>query len=750
MLLGIRWKSMRLKIIAWSFIPTTIILGAVALVMFLAYQQVTEDLVLERNQDLARLAAGQLAAELSDYSGALTALARTADIYRADPQSQQAVLTRAAGRLADFDGGLLILNTHGTVVAAYPDRPDALGVDWSDRAYFQQILGGSGPVVSNFTTDGVQGQAAVAAAVPITDEQGTFRGTLVGLFRLGESTVSPFYDSIVKLQASETGSTEIVDANGRLLYHPNRSLIGQDFSTEPFVQQVMAGQAGSQRTEAIDGAEILVAYAPVSGTPWGLITAEKWSTLLEAGQGYRYFLLFLLALGIIVPALVVTAGVQLLTQPINELIEGAKAVAMGNFGHTIKVNTGDELEELATQFNRMSAQLKRSYNYLEQRIAGRTQALSTINAIAAVVSRSMDLDETLQDALDKTLEITSTEAGAVLLLDDDEEQLRLTSRRGLSPAMVALANELPLETDVTVQRAIRKGRPVIRELAEYPTGAWHDLLVEEGWQRVISLPLVTKGKSMGTITLLTRSAEMLIVEHIQLLAAIGQQIGVAIENAQLYAQAQQLAMAKERQRLARDLHDSVTQALYGVTLYAEAANRQIAAGEMEMATQNLDELRATAQEALREIRLLIFELRPPVLEEQGLAAALQARLETVEGRSGLKTVLDVENKPEARLPLDTEMGLYRIAQEALNNVLKHAEAKEVHVCLAAAPSEQKVVLEIIDDGQGFDATNGLGSGRLGLHTMRERAGLLDGDLTITSQPGAGTQIRVEIKYDQRN
>ena len=202
--------------------------------------------------------------------------------------------------------------------------------------------------------------------------------------------------------------------------------------------------------------------------------------------------------------------------------------------------------------------------------------------------------------------------------------------------------------------------------------------------------------------------------------------------------------------MARDLHDSVTQALYGVTLYAEAANRQIAVGETDMAVQNLNELRATAQEALREIRLLIFELRPPVLEEQGLAAALQARLESVEGRSGLKTVLDVENKPKARLPMDTEMGLYRIAQEALNNVLKHAQAQEVQVRLQDLPAEHKVVLEIADDGLGFDASNGHGSGRLGLHTMRERAALLDGDLIISSEPGKGTRIRVEIKHDEVN
>lgn len=750
MLLGIRWRSMRLKIIAWSFVPTTIILGAVALVMFLAYQQVTEDLVLERNQNLARLAGSQLTAELSQYSNILITLAQTGDIYQADPQSQQAALEQASNQLRVFDGGILILNTHGTVVAAYPARPNALGSDWSDRPYFQQILRRTEAVFSNIRPDGPQGENVIAVAVPIADEQVTFRGTLVGLFRLGEITSNSFHESITKLRVNETGSTELVDETGRLIYHADSTLVGQDFSPEPFVQQVMAGRVGSQRTQDIDGTEILVAYAPVPGTSWGLISEEKWSTLLEAGQGYRYFLLFLIALGVIVPALVVTAGVQLLTQPINDLIEGAKAVAMGNFGRTITVNTGDELEELATQFNRMSAQLQRSYSYLEQRIAGRTQALSTINAIAAVVSRSMDLDEILQDGLDKTLEITSTEAGGVFLFHDSEDQLHLAARRGLSEAMIERVSEFPLETDITAQRAIRKGRPVIRELADYPDSDWRDLLTNEGWQRIISIPLVTKGKSMGTITLFNSSLDILIIEHIQLLAAIGQQIGVAIENAQLYAQAQQLAMDKERQRLARELHDSVTQALYGVTLYAEAANRQLTVGEIEMASQNLTELRVTAQEALREIRLLIFELRPPILEEQGLVAALQARLESVEGRSGLKTVLEVDHKPQERLPLDAEMGLYRIAQEALNNVLKHAQAQEVQVCLQALPAEQKVVLEIADDGQGFDTTNGVGTGRLGLNTMRERATLLGGDLIVTSQSGLGTRIRVEIKHDQSN
>jgi signal transduction histidine kinase len=118
----------------------------------------------------------------------------------------------------------------------------------------------------------------------------------------------------------------------------------------------------------------------------------------------------------------------------------------------------------------------------------------------------------------------------------------------------------------------------------------------------------------------------------------------------------------------------------------------------------------------------------------------------VEERSGLKTVFTIEGlNGSERLPLELETGLYRIAQEALNNIMKHAQAHEVRVCLQYLPPEEEVVLEIADDGQGFEMFNGAGKGRLGLQTMRERATLLGGDLQITSQPGEGTQVRVEVK-----
>jgi signal transduction histidine kinase len=181
-----------------------------------------------------------------------------------------------------------------------------------------------------------------------------------------------------------------------------------------------------------------------------------------------------------------------------------------------------------------------------------------------------------------------------------------------------------------------------------------------------------------------------------------------------------------------------------VTLFADAATRLLDTGQVPPAVGNLRKLRDTARGALEEMRLLIFELRPPILEQKGLAAALEARLEAVVGRVGLKTQLKLEG--EGQLPLNFQEGLYRIALEALNNVLKHAKASCVTISLIQEP--QVTVFTIADDGEGFDLNTAQKSGGLGLKGMKERAGQIGGQLTVKSEPGMGTTVQVEVKGSQ--
>jgi signal transduction histidine kinase len=192
---------------------------------------------------------------------------------------------------------------------------------------------------------------------------------------------------------------------------------------------------------------------------------------------------------------------------------------------------------------------------------------------------------------------------------------------------------------------------------------------------------------------------------------------------------------EERQRLARDLHDSVIQMIYSLNLLAEAGRLQAERGNIEEAALNLAEIGETAVQALKEMRLLVYQLRQPALEQLGLVEALRQRLARVEQRAGVAYEIVAGELP-ALLPAQEE-ALFRIAQEALNNALKHAAASRVSVHLAA--QDGRLLLGVADNGKGFESGLSAGGG-LGLTSIRERIEKLNGGLEIRSRPGAGTQI----------
>ncbi len=210
------------------------------------------------------------------------------------------------------------------------------------------------------------------------------------------------------------------------------------------------------------------------------------------------------------------------------------------------------------------------------------------------------------------------------------------------------------------------------------------------------------------------------------------------------------AITEERSRLARELHDSVTQSLHSSTLLAEAGQRLVSSGDVERARGYLIRLGEISQQALKEMRLLVYELRPLALSGVGLVGALQQRLDAVERRSGVEVELSIVE--ELELPARIEEELFRIAMEALNNALKHANPTTVTVALHKEMKREMpcIELSIIDDGQGFDPDTKDGEGGLGLVSMQERIEKLGGELTILSVPGEGTQVKacVDLKPSQ--
>ena len=199
-----------------------------------------------------------------------------------------------------------------------------------------------------------------------------------------------------------------------------------------------------------------------------------------------------------------------------------------------------------------------------------------------------------------------------------------------------------------------------------------------------------------------------------------------------------MAVLEERQRLARDLHDSVTQSLYSLSLFSRAGREAAEDGDADRLNRSLTELERNTLHALREMRLLLYELRPADLEQEGLIRAIELRLNAVERRANLQ--LDVRLDELAGLSPSQEVELYHIVVEALNNVVKHAAATRVALHLTQA--DGYVRLRIVDDGQGFDPAQTRGG--MGLRNIRERVARLDGQLTVFSEPGAGTRLEAVI------
>lgn len=211
-----------------------------------------------------------------------------------------------------------------------------------------------------------------------------------------------------------------------------------------------------------------------------------------------------------------------------------------------------------------------------------------------------------------------------------------------------------------------------------------------------------------------------------------------IISARMTEKNQRLAVSEERQRLARELHDSVTQALYAVTLYADAARRSLESKKYDTTALHLTEVAAMAREAMGDMRSLIFELHPPKLEKSGLVAALEARIDAVEMRAGLKPQIRVIGEEQRFSPM-VEEELFRIVMEALNNIIKHARAQSVQITLDYG---ENLVLSIRDDGRGFDSASS--SGGVGLRSMQERANKIGAVLTISSTLSKGTNVTVSL------
>jgi signal transduction histidine kinase len=367
---------------------------------------------------------------------------------------------------------------------------------------------------------------------------------------------------------------------------------------------------------------------------------------------------------------------------------------------------------------------------LYQKAQKRLSESKVLHQVTLAILQKLELAEVLQIICDEAQRMTYSSGGAISLFEG-EDWLRVMYCAGETP-------EKPGRIAVSQSNlglAIHRTEPLI--INNLLQGQKNDA-DRSAPVSMLALPLRVQNTTLGILAVF--KAKGFDQDDVRLMRVFAGQAAVAVDHAQLTRQVHEMAIMEERHRLSRELHDSVNQLLYGISLYTEAATRQLELGEAASAQRHLTNIGESAQEALKEMRMLIFELRPSALSQLGLHDSLRQRLKAVEEQLGLQPSF----KWRVNVPLDNhiEEALYGITQEAINNVVRHSKAHSVSVHLVQ--SGQTLILKIEDDGIGFTPEQ-VSENSMGLKTMRERAESLNAQLNIDSLPERGTRITVEVK-----
>jgi signal transduction histidine kinase len=391
---------------------------------------------------------------------------------------------------------------------------------------------------------------------------------------------------------------------------------------------------------------------------------------------------------------------------------------------------------------------KQAEERLEERVKQRTKELSLLLDVSHAVASTLELQPLLQTILEQLKTVVDYSEAALLSIQDGK--IVLPDYRGTqSPAQMEKLVQV-FEQGASYQQILQlreavivddfHTRPPFFEVYEHLPGEHIEIPINNvrSW---MGIPLIAGDRVIGILAVSHSLPNFYKSQHASLAVALANQAAIALENARLYERARSLAALQERQRLARELHDSVSQELYGISLNAQNAQETLETHPDE-AVEAIKMITQHAEIGMAEMRALLLELRPESLQSEGLIGALSRQVGIL--RANYRLIVQASFSEEPEISVERKHALYRIAQEALHNVVRHARATTT--VLRMALEGRFLLLEVRDDGRGFDP-GGNFSGHLGLQSIKERVAALNGTLTINSTPENGTTVSVRIPYD---
>jgi signal transduction histidine kinase len=741
------------------------VIPAVSLILFQAAQQrqlVAEDIQASALR-LTRLVAADHQRLIEDSRQLLLTLAQLADV-RGESSLECSQLFADLLKIYPQYANIGVALPHGWVQCSGIATPRVINL--SNQIYFQEAMNTRDFVVGRYQLDPITEKPAIMMAYPISGEPGQILAVVFAALDLVWLN-----QLVTEAQLPESGVLSIVEDTGTILVHSEGpiGMVGQKVQNSPLVQAMLVNREGTSELVGLDGIERLYGFSQVQGQfvshIYVGIGISKESAFARANAILTRHLLALTAvLGLTLAATWWGSDLFVLKK-VKAILKATRRLAGGDLSARTGLDYGEgELSQLARVFDQMGEVLEQRENEriaVETEIKRHIRDLAALNTITAAVSSSLEVPEVLESLKHLLAEHLNAPAGVIFFYQAEEDQLFLEAAWGLPSAILADLKVFRIDEfhygEIIYKREayFQSDFHSVEPYASSGLGATRPNLLS-----YLCIPLVAKGEIQGVIDMFSLSPHVFTRDQVDLFTTMGKEVGVMIQNARLFEQvvkarerlkmlSQQLIEVQENERrhIARELHDEIGQALTALKVNLQTLSRL---QSLEELGPHVLESIAIIDRTIQQVRSLSLDLRPSLLDDLGIVAALRWYIDRQAQRAGFEAQF-LASPPELRLEANLETTCFRVVQEALTNVVRHAQAQRVRIELQKHQDE--LFLTVFDDGIGFDlhevwqrTTNDTSLGLLG---MRERVQLVGGTIEIISRPEGGTEIQVVFPLVER-
>src|SRR6266850_5332135 len=779
--------GIRHRLLVWNLSVLGLVLFGIVLASYLYLLRQIKHNKFEQQEEIASLVAVRIESFVTQKIERLSDTALSMSLYPVGSQRQQLL----ANLLLKTDQAITnasILDSKGVAVVKVSERRIYAPSEFSDQSESEKVnkaIRGDTYISPVYTSDKAEPYVTLAVALRAPSHE------IVGVVS-AEANLKFLWEIVGDIRFGVAGYAYLTDGEGNLIAHKDPSLVlrrtrvnqiheVQEFLSNPAVPDPTPTDEGY----GITGERVLSTYAPLRRLGWAVVLEEPLDVVLADVKIVQHFALLLMGAGLAVGAMLIVWLSNRITRPIRELQDGVKIIRSGNLEHQVEIKTEDEIQSLADEFNGMAKELKASHATLEQRVEQRTRELAALYDVTTTVNQSLELEPVLQEALEKINGIFHFDVTRILLFDAQKEQLHLRASFETRPELSA---------QVT---AIKGGQGITGRVAETgETTIFEDVLVDSRYRQwshtsasqrsglrfVAVFPIRAKTACVGTLFCAGRMPRRLTANEVQLLASTTDQIGVAVENATLFAAVSDKSMALEK--VNNELQDAsrIKSAFMAAISHELRTPLNVIMGNVELLrdgffgavtnsqTKPLTQITHHTQVLLKLINnvLTLTKMEAQKMSFEAATIKVDEVINHVKGyaeqlsRNGR---LEILWKVEANLPTITTdaLKLEEILQNLIGNAYKFTSQGSIEIRAKDLKDKGRIEFAVADTGMGIEEgaldrifeefhqlkeahTGNFDGFGLGLNIVKKYIDLMQGEIRVESQPGVGSTFTVTLPY----